>query len=80
MKQNHRCPKCGSTDLIADATPLARTDLDPTSEMRIATYRKPEALLFKGQQSSNLSAWVCGGCGYVEFYAHKPDALKSPKA
>jgi len=80
MIQNHRCPKCGSTDLIADASPLDQSELDATREMRVATYRKPEALVFKGQQTSNLSAWVCGGCGYVEFYADKPDALKLPKA
>ncbi len=45
----------------------------------MATFRKPEALIFKGMQLTTLSAWVCMGCGYVEFYADQPEALRVPK-
>ena len=49
-------------------------------EMCIATFAKPEALLFKGQQESKVSAWVCTACGYLELYADSPATLKVLKA
>ncbi|RYD60407.1 MAG: hypothetical protein EOP83_19460 [Verrucomicrobiaceae bacterium] len=42
----------------------------------IATFRKPEAVVFKGQQTSKLSAWVCADCGFLEFYADDPKRLR----
>ena len=78
MKLTQRCPKCGSDDIIADATPIDRSHNRAQTEFSIATFRKPDAFLFKGQQSSNVSAWVCGACGFVEFYADQPQALKLP--
>jgi hypothetical protein len=45
-------------------------------ELSIATFRKPEAMLFKGEQKTTLSAWVCADCGYVEFYADNPSQIK----
>jgi hypothetical protein len=35
-------------------------------------------IIFKDKHSSILSAWVCAHCGYVEFYADSPAALKLP--
>ncbi len=46
------------------------------SETVVATFRKPEAALFKGRQSCRLSACVCAGCGFVEFYADDPEELR----
>ena len=41
---------------------------------------RPEAILFKGKLSTTLSAWVCAGCGYVEFYADSPQSIKIASA
>jgi len=74
MKHNHRCPKCGSGNVIADARALDRDDYG-MQDLSVATYRNPGALIFKGKRTSTLSAWVCAGCGFVELYADDPAAL-----
>ena len=48
-------------------------------EMTLATFQNPDALIFKGKQHTVVSAWVCAKCGYTEFYADNPGALKLPK-
>lgn len=42
----------------------------------MATFAKPEALLFKEKRQTTVSAWVCADCGFVEFYADSPKTLK----
>jgi predicted nucleic-acid-binding Zn-ribbon protein len=76
MKQSGKCPRCGCTDIIADAKAMDHGHLNSPLEMTVATYRNPQALFFKGQQATNVSAWVCAGCGFVEYYADTPDKLK----
>ena len=49
------------------------------AEMRVASFRDPKAFVFKGQQNSTVSAWVCTECGFMEFYADTPQALRVPK-
>ncbi len=79
MKQTGKCPKCGSEDIIADAKAIDRSHAGVQEEMAVATFRRPEALLFKEQQISNVSASERATCGYVEFYADTPAAIKRPK-
>lgn len=73
MKSTSKCPKCGSRDIIRDAKPIAGSDY---GDLLIATFRKPEAVLFKGLQTSKLSAWVCTDCGFLELYADDPKRLQ----
>ncbi len=79
MKRTNKCPKCGSSDVIADAKAIGPHPLGG-DRIIIATFRKPEASLFKGQVSTTLSAWVCADCGYVELYADAPRAIKGARA
>jgi predicted nucleic-acid-binding Zn-ribbon protein len=76
MKRTNKCSKCGSTDVIADAKAIDRSHQSNQTEFTVATYRKPEAIIFKGQQDTTVSAWVCVACGYVELYADSPKNLK----
>jgi predicted nucleic-acid-binding Zn-ribbon protein len=76
MKRTNKCPKCGSSDVIKDALAGGRTD-SYANELSVATYRNPEAFVFKGKLLSSLSAWVCADCGYVEFYADDPQGIKT---
>lgn len=76
MKRTNKCPKCGSSDVIKDAIAIDSIN----RQLSVATYRKPEALLFKGQLATSLSAWVCADCGYVEFYADDPKGIKTETA
>jgi predicted nucleic-acid-binding Zn-ribbon protein len=75
MKRTGKCPKCGCTDIIADAKAVDRDSGDFQPDM-VATFRKPEALVFKEKQETTVSAWVCAGCGYIEYYADHPAAIK----
>lgn len=76
MKRTNQCPKCGSSDIITDAKAIDRGDGNCELEMSIATFRNPGAFIFRGKQKTTVSAWVCTACGYVEFYADQPKALK----
>ena len=77
MKRSGTCPKCESRDVIRDAMAIDRGENNFQSELTIATYRDPNAFLFKGKQTSTVSAWVCAACGYVEFYADDPASLRT---
>lgn len=76
MKRTNKCPKCGSGDIIADAKALDRGHYNTPTDLSVATFRNPDARLFKGQQTTSLSAWVCADCGFVEFYADSPQSIK----
>ncbi len=80
MKRTNKCPKCGSSEVIADAKAIdCSGEYNVEYELTVATFRKPDAMLFKGQQKTTLSAWVCTDCGYVEFYADQPNQIKVKK-
>lgn len=76
MKRTNKCPKCGSNDIIVDAKAIGRSHGNQEQELSLATFRKPEALILKGQLNSTLSAWVYADCGYAEFYADSSQTLK----
>ena len=76
MKRTGKCPKCGCADIIADAKAIDRGHGNSQEEMSVATFRRPEALIFKEKQVTTVSAWVCVRCGYIELYADDPDSIK----
>ena len=62
--------------MIADAKAIDRSRNSDQTELRVATFREPTAIIFKGQQDTTVSAWVCAACGFVELYADAPKNLK----
>jgi len=80
MKSNNKCPKCGSTEIIANAKAIDHGHYNSEGELTVATFGDPDALIFREQQTSALSAWVCVECGYVEFYADSPASLRIRRA
>jgi hypothetical protein len=72
---NETCAKCHSDKLIFDAMAVDRGDYNAEGNFSLAIDEKPAALIFKQRIRSNVSAVVCGDCGYIEFYAEHPDAL-----
>jgi predicted nucleic-acid-binding Zn-ribbon protein len=80
MKQTGKCPKCASSEIIADAKVIDRSEGLMEQEMTVATFRNPEALFLEGKQETTVSAWVCARCGYTEFYADFPSKIELPKA
>jgi len=75
LKKSGKCPKCDSTKIVVDAKVHDRGRGLMDEEMSISTYRNPDALIFKETRSSNVSAWVCPDCGYIELYADDPRNL-----
>jgi len=63
---------------MADVRAVDRGHGNYEHEMAVATFRRPEALIFKERQETPLSAWVCAECGFVELYADRPGAIKVP--
>lgn len=78
MKATNRCPKCGKSDVIADAFAMDRGHGNSRQEMSVATFGNPEALIFKQMKQTTVSAWVCASCGFVEFYADTPQNIQLP--
>ena len=74
MKQAQTCPKCNGTDIVK-ARPIDHGHGNTTSPLRVITYANPNAILLKGTKKSELEAWVCKGCGFVEWYASAPSEL-----
>lgn len=75
MKRTGTCPKCGAAEVLADVRAIDRGDVNAEFEFSLACYGRPEALIFKQKRVSKVSAWVCGRCGFVEFYADSPSHL-----
>jgi predicted nucleic-acid-binding Zn-ribbon protein len=79
MKQTGKCPKCGCTEIVADAKAVDFGHGNVQHDMSVATFRRPQALIFKDERMTTVSAWVCASCGYIEFYADSPRAIVLPK-
>ena len=79
MKKSSQCPKCGSTEVVANAKVIDHAHNGERS-LTVATFVDHDALIFRGKHESKVSAWVCTACGYLELYADAPATLKVPKA
>jgi predicted nucleic-acid-binding Zn-ribbon protein len=79
MKKTNQCPKCGSKEIIKNATPLDTSQYN-VGPFMVAAHRRKESVILKGVSSSTVSAWVCVDCGFLELYANTPRNLivKSP--
>jgi predicted nucleic-acid-binding Zn-ribbon protein len=76
MKKTGKCPKCGGADIISDAKAIDRSHGGVELDMSVATFRRPDALIFKEKEMTTVSAWVCASCGFVEFYADDPRRIR----
>lgn len=63
---------------MKDVRPL---DVDETGArtFSVATYGRPDALIFKQAHISEVTGAVCSQCGYLELYALNPQALVIPR-
>jgi len=74
MKNSHCC-KCGSTKIIPNVRAGQRGIGNVPMPIAVRVDEKPDAILFKGMHAEDLKAWICGDCGYTEFYVHNPREL-----
>lgn len=73
--RNGNCPKCHSHKILRNARVIDRNGDYSDGKLSVRIDRKPEALLFKGSETFDLSACICGECGYAELYAANPAEL-----
>lgn len=72
--KNQTCMKCGSNNIIPRVPVIDRgSRYFPLSAMII---EKPDAMIFTHAHTFPISAWVCGECGYAEFYVEDAKGLK----
>lgn len=77
MKTTGKCPKCGKTEIVEDARMIDHGHAGIQQDMTIATYKQPKAILFKGKQTTTVSAWLCISCGFIELYADHPSWVRT---
>lgn len=68
MRRSGKCPKCSGAEILENTRVQARSAFDGKDELHIVVYENPDALLFRGEHSSPLTAWVCRSCGFAELY------------
>jgi predicted nucleic-acid-binding Zn-ribbon protein len=78
MKQTGRCPKCGSENLFKDVRVFSLALNGAKDDCNVEVYEDPEAFVFKKSHRGFLKGYVCGGCGFTEFYVSNPADLQIP--
>lgn len=79
MKKTGQCPKCESRKLIiggkvtGDVGDLLESGNLSLNDLALVVEKDPGALFFTKEERFNIQAWVCGGCGYTEFYTDDAD-------
>ena len=58
-------------DALSDVGALLvdRGDHHSKNDLTVTVYQKPGALMFKGTVYSDVTARVCGNCGFIELFA-----------
>lgn len=64
------CPKCGSKEVISNVEVCSGENeaVRPVS-LSVPLPRAHTRVVFHHSETSEVRAWVCGACGYVELYA-----------
>ena len=76
MTTRTTCAKCGSERVVPRARVIDRGDYNSDSgNVRVGVERNPEALLFSRTEQTDISARICGECGYVELFVEDAAAL-----
>jgi hypothetical protein len=66
-----KCANCGSEHVVPNVT------IHGEHTLKLVVMADPQALLFKGWESTELTARVCGDCGYTQLFAKNPKLIYS---
>jgi hypothetical protein len=69
------CHRCGADEVIPRVRVAERGDDNMRYDLQVEMQRRPNAMFFKRPQRADLTARVCGACGYTELYVDSPGAL-----
>lgn len=75
MVDRTQCSRCGSDEIVPRARVIDRGDDNWRHDLQVEVQRKPNALLFKRAERSNVYARLCAACGHVELFADTPQPL-----
>ena len=75
MPDPQPCPRCGSEEVMPRVRVAERGDDNMRYDLQVEIQRRPNAMFFKRPQRADLTARVCGACGYAELYVDAPGAL-----
>ncbi len=68
-----KCPECNSEKIIKDAI----TSNSDGGKLSLAVDEQPNNLIIKNRKYSELTAQICGDCGFVQFFVKFPETLWS---
>jgi hypothetical protein len=71
---NNKCHLCQSDKIVPDVQ-IMDQGMNSDQKLKVSIDSKPQAIVFKGWVQAELRAWICGDCGHVELYVHKPQDL-----
>jgi len=73
MRNNQKCPKCGSTDIVAGVV----LNAGGANTVHLEIYRKRLGGLVQPVEAhSKATAYVCSHCGFIEIYADTPSQFR----
>ena len=76
MPKIDKCAKCGSTSIIRRALVVDKVSAAGAEQnFTVRVDADPGAVMFKKSVRSDVHAWICGECGYMELYADNPAEL-----
>jgi ribosomal protein S27AE len=75
LRESTACSKCNSSSIVPKVRIVDRAHYNLETDLTLVVYDNPDALMFKGGHSGQLSAWLCGECGYTEFYVENASYL-----
>lgn len=65
MRRSGTCPKCGSKEVAVHVRAIDHREDQGEVDLEVGN----------DLGRSRLAAWVCGACGFVEYYARNPHML-----
>ena len=63
------CPKCGSTEIAAELGIRGGQGHPPYVDIKEPEPLNRPFIWVPKSEQSQFVAYICGGCGYTEFYA-----------
>lgn len=74
--KNRICPKCDSNEIIGGLLVKDSQNYPPYVQVVEPEPPNRSFLWVRKNERSNFQAYVCGDCGFTEFYAINHQALK----
>lgn len=72
-----RCPKCGSTEVIPDLSLRGGQGFPPFVVLSEPEPPEGSFIWVPRIEQSQFRVYICGDCGYAEFYAENPRLLNA---